>query len=160
MKMVFIDRCLAGYFFLSAVKDGRSACNIAEPEHPIANNFSKDLWCGSPSSAEHYPSVLNNVCVGRPVWVRTILNVYPFTSKSDQFQTPLQPHQKYYITQYEELGFSTLTQMKDDYASNSHYLIHTFPFIKGWEDVLFELGSKRVNWPGTLIHLNCTMWLL
>ena len=26
----------------------------------------------------------------------------------------LQPHQKYYTTQYEELGFSSLTQMKDD----------------------------------------------
>ena len=26
----------------------------------------------------------------------------------------LHPHQKYYITQYEELGFSWLTQMKDD----------------------------------------------
>ena len=30
----------------------------------------------------------------------------PFTPKSDQFQIPLQPHQKYYITQYEELGFT------------------------------------------------------
>ena len=33
----------------------------------------------------------------------------------------LHPHQKYYITQYEELGFSQLTQMKDDYTTNSHY---------------------------------------
>ena len=30
---------------------------------------------------------------------------------------PLQPHQKYYITQYEELGFSYLTQMEDDYTT-------------------------------------------
>ena len=27
---------------------------------------------------------------------------------------PLQPHQKYYITQYEEFGFSLLTKMNDD----------------------------------------------
>ena len=30
----------------------------------------------------------------------------PFTPKNDQFQVPLQLHQKYYITQYEERGFS------------------------------------------------------
>ena len=31
----------------------------------------------------------------------------PFTPKSDQFQiSPAASHQKYYITQYEELGFS------------------------------------------------------
>ena len=35
----------------------------------------------------------------------------------------LQPHQKYYITQYEEVGFSWLTQMKDDYATNPHLYI-------------------------------------
>ena len=29
----------------------------------------------------------------------------PFTPKSDQFQIPLQPHQKYYITQYGEFDF-------------------------------------------------------
>ena len=32
------------------------------------------------------------------------------------FKLPLQLHQKYYTTQYEELGFSSLTQMKDDYT--------------------------------------------
>ena len=46
----------------------------------------------------------------------------------DQFQNPLPPHQKYYITQYEEPGFSRLTQMKDDYTTNSHDL--NFSFIK------------------------------
>ena len=35
---------------------------------------------------------------------------------------PLQLHQKYYITQYGELGFSLLTQMKDAHTINSHYL--------------------------------------
>ena len=38
------------------------------------------------------------------------------------FKFPLQPCQKYCITQYEELGFSSLTQMKDDlYYHYSHY---------------------------------------
>ena len=32
--------------------------------------------------------------------------------------------------------------MKDDYTTNSHYLIH---LLKSWENVLFELGSERVN---------------
>ena len=50
----------------------------------------------------------------------------PFTLKSDQLKFPLQPHQKYYITQYEELGFSKRTQMKDDYTTNCHYLTYTF----------------------------------
>ena len=40
----------------------------------------------------------------------------------------LQPHQKYYITQYGEPGFSQLTHMKDDYTTNSHYLTYTFLF--------------------------------
>ena len=34
------------------------------------------------------------------------------------FKFPLQPHQTYYITQYEERGFSLLTQMKDYYVTN------------------------------------------
>ena len=49
----------------------------------------------------------------------------PFTPKSEQF--PLQLHQKYYITQYEELAFPWLTQIKDDYTTNSQYLMYTFP---------------------------------
>ena len=43
--------------------------------------------------------------------------------KSDQFQiSPAASPQKYNITQYEELDFSSLTQMKDDYTMNCHYL--------------------------------------
>ena len=42
------------------------------------------------------------------------------------FKFLLQPHHKCYTTQYEELGFSSLTQMKDDYTINSHYLTYTF----------------------------------
>ena len=42
-----------------------------------------------------------------------------------KFKFPLQPHQKHFITQYEKLGFSWLTEMKDDYATNFRYLTHT-----------------------------------
>ena len=35
-----------------------------------------------------------------------------------KFKSLLQPHQKYYITQYEELDFSSLIQMKDDCTTN------------------------------------------
>ena len=31
---------------------------------------------------------------------------YTFNPFTPNFKFPLQPHQKYYITQYEELGFS------------------------------------------------------
>ena len=50
---------------------------------------------------------------------------------------PCKPHQRYSITQYEELGFSSLTQMKDGYTTNSHYLT--------WENVLFELGTEMMG---------------
>ena len=56
---------------------------------------------------------------------------------------PLQPHQKYYTTQYEELGFSSLTQMKDDYATTTLHQLYIL--FKSWENALFELGSERVN---------------
>ena len=60
--------------------------------------------------------------------------VKSFTPKSAyNFKFPLQPHQKYSITQYEELDFSQLTQMKDDYTTNSCFLTYTF-----WENILFE----------------------
>ena len=38
------------------------------------------------------------------------------------FKFSLQPHQKYYITLYEERGYSQPTQMEDDHTTNSHYL--------------------------------------
>ena len=41
---------------------------------------------------------------------------------------PLHNHQIYNIIQYEELGFSFLTQMKDDYTTNSRYFTYTFLF--------------------------------
>ena len=45
------------------------------------------------------------------------------------FKFLLETHQKYCITQHEELGFSWLTQMKNDYRlANSHYLTDTFFF--------------------------------
>ena len=37
------------------------------------------------------------------VWIS---DFNPFTPKSEQLKIPLKPHQEYYITQYEELGFS------------------------------------------------------
>ena len=43
----------------------------------------------------------------------------------------------------ENLAFHSFTQMKDDYTTNSHYLIN-FSW-KGCENVLFELGSERIN---------------
>ena len=57
------------------------------------------------------------------------------------FKFLLQPHQKYFITEYEELGFSWLTQMKDDYTTNSHYLTLYIYLWKVWENVLLGLIS-------------------
>ena len=58
------------------------------------------------------------------------LTYYPFNYKGINFKFCLQPHQKYYIMQYEELGFSSLSQMKDDYTTNLHCLIYRFLFEK------------------------------
>ena len=52
------------------------------------------------------------------------------------FKFPLQPHQKYNITQYGELGFSWLTQMKDDYATNFHHIL--------LDNTCFNLGVKAL----------------
>ena len=58
---------------------------------------------------------------------------------------PLQPHQKYNITQYGELGFSKLTQMKDDYTTNSHYLIYTFSVQKVGRMYFSNLGVEGLG---------------
>ena len=60
---------------------------------------------------------------------------------------PLQPHQKYYITQHGELGFSSLTQMKDDNTTNSHYLTCTVSLWKVGGMYLLTLGVKGVTNP-------------
>ena len=56
------------------------------------------------------------------------------------FKSLLQPRQKYNITQYEELGFSSLPQGKKMITLNSHYTLIHFSLL-GWENVLFELGK-------------------
>ena len=62
----------------------------------------------------------------------------------------LQPHQKYYITQYKELlAFHSLLRLGDDHTIDSHNLTIIHFSSKGWENVLFELGSERVN-PGLI----------
>ena len=38
------------------------------------------------------------------------------------FKFPLPPDQKYNVTQYGKLGFSYLSQMKDDYTADSRYV--------------------------------------
>ena len=83
--------------------------------------------------ANSFPSVLHltltlvKVCIyftdkGTPVQENTIsllteVSVHLSLSlpRVIDVKVPLQPHQKYYITQYEELAFAQLTQMKDDY---------------------------------------------
>ena len=56
---------------------------------------------------------------------------FTFPTRMINFKFLLQTHQKYYITQYGELGFVSLTQMKDDCTTNSHY-IQLFLF-RTWE---------------------------
>ena len=41
---------------------------------------------------------------------------------------PLQPHQKYYISQYEEVAFHSLLRWEMSATINSHFLSHIFLF--------------------------------
>ena len=67
---------------------------------------------------------------------------------------PLQPHQKYKITKYGELGFSLLTQIIDDYTTNSHYLTNKFLFRRLGECSTFlNLGVKGLTWKYTVKSL-------
>ena len=77
------------------------------------------------------------------------------------FKFPLQPHQKYYITKYEEPVFSYLTKWKTIILSISH----TSPMhlsLRDWENALVELGRERVKFrshaeaciiPGTSLQM-------
>ena len=56
------------------------------------------------------------------------------------FKFLLQPHKKYYITQYGELGFSQVTQMNHDFFTNSHYFTYTFRFKRLGECNFLILG--------------------
>ena len=47
--------------------------------------------------------------------------------KSDQFQFPVQPHQKYYTHSMKSSAFHSLLRW-NDYPTNSHYLPYKFPF--------------------------------
>ena len=60
------------------------------------------------------------------------------------FKCPLQPHQEYNTTQYEELGFSSLTQMKDDYTTNSRNITYTFLFKRLGEYTFWTWEWKRL----------------
>ena len=69
------------------------------------------------------------------------------------FKFPLQLHQKNYIPQYEELEFSWLTQMENDYTINSSphhlciYLIGRMYFCQYDQDLWrFSAGSNA--YPG------------
>ena len=55
--------------------------------------------------------------------------------RSIKFKFTLQSHQKYYITEDEELSFSQLTQMKDDKIPILTTLLIHFS-LNGWENVL------------------------
>ena len=72
-----------------------------------------------------------------------ILN--PFTPESDQFQ--ISPPEILHHT-YEELGLALLTQIKDYYTINSHYLTYNFSygFAVGASDfIYFRTSSNYLN---------------
>ena len=91
----------------------------------------------------HHPCVDAPMIIGQVDRVLSSL-IVRVPERVINFKFLPQPHQKYYITQYGELGISYLTQMKDDYTTNSHYLTYTYLFRRLGECILFELRSERV----------------
>ena len=76
-----------------------------------------------------HPPIHSSVHV--PINSSTYFSVYLLTLSLPRvinFKFPLQLHQKYNITQYEELDFPSLALMKDDYTTNSHSITYTFLF--------------------------------
>ena len=66
----------------------------------------------------------------------------PSSPRVINFTFLLEPQQKYFPTQFEELGFSQLTQLKDDHTNNSHYLTYTFLFKRLGERTLWTWEWK------------------
>ena len=60
-------------------------------------------YCSNSGKRHFVPHILARI-VDNSTWPWFRIN--PSTPKSEQFQTSLQPHQKYYMTQYEQLGLS------------------------------------------------------
>ena len=92
------------------------------------------------------------------------------TSKSDQFQFPCS-FARNNTTQYIELGFSWLIQVKDDYTTNSHYLICfslkvgrmyylNFGDLVGWEESSYHTGIVYHLWEYLLVEKLYSAWPL
>ena len=59
---------------------------------------------------------------------------------------PWQPHQKYNITQYGDLNWLFIPYSEKRSLYYKFSLPHSYIFsLIGWENVLFELRSERVN---------------
>ena len=85
----------------------------------------KCVWCECSTKVVIILGTVPKAVISAPPFNSEWLS--PFTPKSDQFQISPAASPEYYITQYGGLGFPSLTQMKDDYTTNSHYsltLIH------------------------------------
>ena len=110
--------------------------------------------------------------LGRNVWQINRLVLLPVgISRLGSLTLPLprvinfkflpQPNHKYYITQYEELGFSSLSWMKHNYTSNSHYLTCTFLLKKVRRILFWNLGVKgstRINGKWTRVSAFIGGW--
>ena len=84
-------------------------------------------------------SISREICV-----LKTAVGVYPFTPKSDQRQISPAALPVILDTQYEELGFPQLTQMKHSCTTNSHYLTYAL-LLKVGRIYFLNLGVKGLD---------------
>ena len=70
---------------------------------------------------------------------------------------PLQPHQRYFITHYEDLGFSQLTQMRNDFLTNSHNLTYTLSLTNVGRMYFLSIGVKGLKHTGHAYIFFCLL---
>ena len=73
--------------------------------------------------------------------------VPPFITLSNPFLSLLRAASPdiLYITQYEELPFSSFAQIKDDYTTNSHCLTYAFHFKRLGQCSWYEYGCNTLH---------------
>ena len=89
-----------------------SRLTLLPPPPPPHFFFSSS--CPPPLRTFLSPQFPSAQLVSAPGFPRMLTFVIPLTPKSNNFKFLMQPHHKYSVTRYEELGFSSLTRMKDD----------------------------------------------
>ena len=121
-----------------------ASCWVAEP--------SLGMLADAVDELSNSPTCIHTYTPGKHSKVRYLKTLLSLSlPRAINLKFLLQPHQKYYITQYEELGFSYLTQMKDDYTTNIILNAWECTFWTWeWKGKPFQSWAQKVHFPSLL----------